>query len=122
MSALKISLRESIADHHTQLNCSDIVPPHCYRRNKVHYDLVSYVNNIIGLYLSKNYEVIPVFIGRAARHMEEFPAGPESMPYYQLASRYLELVAGYMVTQGISLDDFVPETLIAVAQGMSKPQ
>lgn len=76
----------------------------------------------MGLYLSKNYDVIPVFIGRAAQHMSDFPASSDSTPYYELASRYLEFVAGYMVSQGISLIEFVPESLVVSAQVRSKLQ
>ena len=74
---------------HAVLNSPSLVPEQCYRRNKVSYPLVCYINNLIGLFLSKNYEVIPLFIARAATHMAENPPSLGSEAYYTVAERYL---------------------------------
>ena len=81
---------------HTVLNSSDIVPEQCYRMSKAHYPLVCYVNNILGLFLSKNYDVIPVFVGRAAKHMEDFPATPGASTYYAVVQKYLAQMAYFL--------------------------
>jgi hypothetical protein len=95
-----------------ELNRADLVPRHCYRRNKVHYELVCFVNNIIGLVLSDNYEVIPVFVGRALNHIKDFPATEETEIYYPLVTRYLEVISRIVLAKGISLQDAVPQPFI----------
>jgi hypothetical protein len=81
--------RSVVKAFHAVLNSPGLVPEQCYRRNKVSYVLICYVNNIIGLFLSKNYEVIPVFIARAATHMAENPPSLGSEAYYTVAEKYL---------------------------------
>lgn len=71
------------------LNCQDLVPDRCYLRNRGHYFLVSYVNNITGLYLSQNYARIGIFISRAAIHMAEHPPESSAEIYYALVNKYL---------------------------------
>jgi hypothetical protein len=48
---------------------------------------------IVAFFLSKNYEVIPVFIGRAARYMSDNPARPGSEVYYEVVTTYLAQMA-----------------------------
>lgn len=93
-----------IAQLHQQLNRLDIVPRHCYRRNKVHYTLVCYINNIIGLLLSENHELVPIFIERARHHMAEFPATEESATYYKVVEHYLQVVSYLMQELGHALE------------------
>ncbi|MEK8028837.1 hypothetical protein [Pseudaquabacterium rugosum] len=104
------TLDEQIFKLHSELNRADIVPRHCYRRNKVHYDLVCYINNIIGLLNSENLDVVPVFVGRALQHMNDFPAGEESATYYEHANRYLRLIGNLVSARGIPLGDTVPQS------------
>jgi hypothetical protein len=82
--------RAKLKRFHALLNDPGLVPEQAYRRNASAYPLVCYVNNIIGLFLSKNYEVIPIFVSRALRHIEEHPSSLTSAPYYQLVSQYLK--------------------------------
>ena len=58
-------LKDKIDEFHRKLNRRDIVPEECYRRNSLHYRLVCYINNIIGLYLSSDFDAVPIFINRA---------------------------------------------------------
>lgn len=88
--------RAVVKAFHTLLNSPGLVPEQCYRMSKIHYSLVSYVNNMVGLFLSKNYDVIPVFIGRAAKHMEDFPATPSASAYYVIVSKYLAQMAYFL--------------------------
>jgi hypothetical protein len=81
--------RSVVKAFHAVLNSPSLIPEQCYRRNKVSYPLVCYVNNIIGLFLSKNYDVIPVFIARAAMHMAENPPSLGSEAYYTIVTKYL---------------------------------
>ncbi|HWV11404.1 MAG TPA: hypothetical protein VN156_17785 [Pseudomonas sp.] len=102
-----------IAQLHQQLNHPDIVPRHCYRRNKVHYPLVCYINTLIGLLLSENHASVPIFIDRAIRHMTEFPATEESAAYYQLVDRYLDVVSSLMQARGHTLIGQLPSEYTA---------
>lgn len=90
--------RAKLKSFHSHLNHPEVVPEQVYRRNSSGYPLVSYLNNICGLYLSKNYEVIPVFISRAHQHMQEHPASANSKAYYELASIYIRQMAYVLST------------------------
>jgi hypothetical protein len=71
------------------LNREAIVPERAYRMSMVVYSLVCFVNNTIGLCLSGNLEVVPIFIARAHVHMVEHPPTPALERYYDVVSRYL---------------------------------
>jgi hypothetical protein len=62
-------LRDKIDSFHQKLNRRDSLPEGCYRRNNMHYRLVCYVNNIIALYLSSEFNGIPIFINRAFKEI-----------------------------------------------------
>ena len=74
---------------HLLLNSSTALPKGGLRRNTAVYPLICYVNNIAGLFTSKNLQPIPLFIARSAEHMEQYPASPETEVYYDLVKRYL---------------------------------
>jgi hypothetical protein len=78
---------------HARLNDAEVVPEQAYRMAGQLFPLVCFVNNIAGLWASKNYEVIPIFIARAHAHMSRYPAGPAATAYYDLLSRYLGQMA-----------------------------
>jgi len=71
------------------LNREAVVPERAYRMSMVVYSLVCFVNNTIGLCLSGNFEIVPIFIARAHKHMVEHPSTPATDGYYDLVSRYL---------------------------------
>lgn len=52
--------RAKLARLHQVLNASEVVPDQAYRISSGSYPLISYVNHIIALYFSKNYDVIPL--------------------------------------------------------------
>ena len=62
-------LNEKIDGFHKTLDHRDIVPEGCYRRNNLHHRLICYINNIIGLYLSSDFDSIPIFISRAYKEV-----------------------------------------------------
>lgn len=109
--------RSVVKAFHAILNSPGIVPEQCYRRNKVSYLLVCYINNIIGLFLSKNYEVIPVFIARAATHMAENPPSAGSAAYYAVAERYLAqmsfFISSFTSVPREEIDTHIPTELLA---------
>ena len=93
-------LREKIVSFHRQLNRLDIVPHGCYRRNSIHYRLVCYINNIVGLYLSSDFDTIPIFVNRAYKEIENRKKmlennGTETPPYYNFVLEYLGLMAEF---------------------------
>lgn len=112
--------RSVIKAFHAVLNSPGLVPEQCYRRNKVSYALVCYVNNIIGLFLSKNYEVIPVFIARAATHMTENPPSLGSEAYYAAAESYLAhmsfFVSSFTSVPREEIDMYIPAELLALGK------
>lgn len=97
------------------LNQEGVVPDQAYRMSKVDYSLVCFVNNMVGLYLSKNYEVIPVFIARAHKHMLEVRPNPSAESYYGLVSIYLRQMAHVLSTfTSVSAESlaFIPEDIL----------
>ena len=116
-------VRSVVKAFHAVLNSPSLVPEQCYRRNKVSYLLVCYVNNIIGLFLSKNYEVIPVFIARAATHMAENPPSLGSEACYTVAERYLAqmsfFISSFTSVPREEIETHIPAALLA--QGKQEP-
>src|SRR5258706_8516634 len=55
-------LMQRIDEMHKVLNSESVVPGRAYRRNVVMYALVSYVNIMIGSYLSRNLSPVRLFI------------------------------------------------------------
>lgn len=74
---------------HQILNASVLVPEQAYRMSSGLYPLVSFVNHSIGLYLSKNYDVIPLFLARAHAFMQDRPSQPNAAAYSKWVDIYL---------------------------------
>jgi hypothetical protein len=112
--------RSVLKEFHAFLNSPSLVPEQYYRRNKVSYALVCYVNNIIALFLSKNYEVIPVFISRAAAHMAENPPSEGSAAYYKLVENYLAqmsfFVSSFTSVPREEIEMFIPAELLTLGK------
>ena len=81
--------RSEIKRFHGCLNQSNLVPDQCYRMSNMHYSMVSYTNQIIALFLSKNYDGIPVFIMRVLKAIEQTPVQPNTEPYRNVVQDYL---------------------------------
>jgi hypothetical protein len=81
-------MSDELSRLHQILNSEDIVPGTAYRRNKVIFELVSYVNCLIGCVLSKRQDMIPLFTERCRVFMENHPAAPEHEKYYDAVRSY----------------------------------
>ncbi len=92
-------MREKLEIYHKKLNHKDNVPNTAYRRNDIDYPLVCYVNNIIGVYLSSNFDIIPIFIDRAYEYISVRSEKNEDKPYYQLILEYLAVMTEFILTQ-----------------------
>lgn len=79
------------------INSPRLVPEQSYRMSSSTYSLVCYVNQITGLYLSKNYSVIPVFLRRAHDQLLKASTERVSEPYRELVTQYLVHVAHFVV-------------------------
>lgn len=93
--------REVLNAFHRCLNHSALVPPKAYRRNSNLYPLVGYVNTVVGALLSENYELVPLFVERAAEHMSQNPPLDEAVHYYSLVSSYLSHVVHFTGALGL---------------------
>ena len=85
-----------IEEFHKLLNREDLVPDKCYRRDVGNYSLVSYVNNIIGCYISGNLKPIEIFVERARLHIEDNGHDTEAREYYNLVLGYLREIEKYL--------------------------
>jgi len=99
----KLFKSEEINDWHKKLNSKEHSPRRGYRRNVRVYTLVCYVNNIVGCFLSHNEGPIPVFIGRARKHMVDFPDNGEWHEYYKIVTNYLNTVETHLLEHGIDI-------------------
>jgi hypothetical protein len=74
-----------------KLNSQDYLPAGAYRRNHEMYELVCYVNCLIGCRISANAEGESVFQSRIKRYMDQHPPTAKNQKYYGLVS---SLIAG----------------------------
>lgn len=107
--------RSIIKQFHACLNSPELVPEQAYRRNSGLYPLVCYINNIGGLFLSKNYDAIPIFVARAAEYFASSPSTPASFAYYEVVNKYLRQVVFHLrhFVEGIEhWDDRIPPSIL----------
>ena len=79
-----------------KLNSKEILPAKGFRRDMPIYELVCYVNNITGCFLSENYLPIGIFIERARNYMEDYKSGDKNEKYYNQVTEYLNLIEKYL--------------------------
>jgi hypothetical protein len=73
---------------HSLLNSETVVPDVAYRRNKVVYELVCYVNCLIGCVLSGRHEMMPIFVQRCREFMGSHVL-PDHDSFYSVVRSYL---------------------------------
>ena len=74
---------------HSLLNSETLVPNIGYRRNKLMYELVCYVNCLIGCVLSNRRDTMPILVQRCREFMDSHVFYPEAESYYSVVSSYL---------------------------------
>ncbi len=89
--------RNEIKKFHLCLNHENLVPEQCYRRNHRNYPMVSYVSQIAALFLSGNYEVIPIFIDRVVDELERNADQPVTTNYRAVVFNYLCQITNFLV-------------------------
>jgi hypothetical protein len=105
------------------INSPRLVPDQCYRMASKTFSLVCYVNQVTGLYLSKNYAVIPIFLRRAHEQLVMVHSERVSEPYRQLVLQYLSHVAHFIVEYSCLSDDeehnanLIPQELLDIIPG-----
>ena len=72
-----------------RLNDPALLPPFGYRRNHHHYELVSYVNCLIGCRISGNAEGAALFEERIKRFIADHPLTPDAARYYDAVGDYV---------------------------------
>lgn len=75
-----------------KLNSTEYLPASAYRRNHEIYELVSYVNGLIGCQISKNREGSSLFKSRVTEFVSRHPPGPDAEKYYELINKFIALV------------------------------
>jgi hypothetical protein len=74
----------------TKLNSADYLPREAYRRNHEVYELVCYVNCLIGCRISGNTEGEELFKSRVKQYMDNHPPTGEVKKYYDAVSMYVD--------------------------------
>lgn len=90
------SARKELEKFHSLLNNDAMIPAQCYRMSHTHYSMVCYTNQVVALYLSKNYQMIPLFIERSYKQMERFEGQPNTEGYRSLVLNYFSQMAFYL--------------------------
>ena len=96
-----MSIESEINKLHLKLNANGMMPKGSYRRNTGHYIVHQYVNCIIGLYISKNYDVIPVFIKRLTKFLSSTEHDKQHI-FYSNVSDYIALMKRFINDQELS--------------------
>ena len=119
--------RQEIKRYQEHINSPRLCPDQCYRMASPTYALVCHVNQVTGLFLSKNYYVIPIFLQRAHATLLELKAERVSEPYRKLVEQYLSHVAHFIVNYQCLAEDerqaaqCIPPALLATVP-VSLPQ
>ena len=82
-----------MADIAARLNSADLLPAFAFRRNHEIYELVSYVNCLLGCRMAGNTEGEGIFKDRITRYMASHVPTPDVSNYYQLVSSYVSETA-----------------------------
>jgi hypothetical protein len=112
--------RKEIRRFQEHINSPRLAPDQCYRMSSTSYVLVCYVNQVTGLFLSKNYYVIPIFLRRAYDMLDKVSPERVSEPYRNLVKQYLSHVAHFIVDYRClgedeqQVIDFIPEELLQI--------
>ena len=119
--------RQEIRRYQEHINSPRLCPDQCYRMASPTYALVCYVNQVTGLFLSKNYYMIPIFLQRAHGALLALKPERVSEPYRNLIEQYLSHVAHFIVKyQCLAEDELqaaqsIPPALLAIVP-VSLPQ
>ena len=112
--------RQVIKLFQAHINSPRLAPDQCYRMVSNTYSLVCYVNQVTGLYLSKNYAIVPAFLRRAHEQLVRVQSERVSEPYRQLVLQYLSHVAHFIVEYNCLSDDeshyasLIPQELLDI--------
>ena len=89
-----------------KLASAGTLPVRSLRRNSSEYPLVCYINNVTALFVSENWEAVPIFVARAAEHMIARPADDRLHAYYTLAGHYLSQIVHHLMVYvgGVEFD------------------
>ncbi len=87
--AKMIRLARVMEDDVVKLNDPAVLPPHAYRRNHLTYELVTYVNCLVGCRISGNLEGASLFENRIRRFMVDHPQTPDVAAYYEVVAEYV---------------------------------
>lgn len=88
--------RKEIEKFHLLLNHDAMIPAQCYRMSNNLYSMVCYTNQVVALFVSKNFQMIPVFINRAYKQLKQFDDQPGTVGYRTLVLDYLCQVTFYL--------------------------
>ncbi len=108
--------KKEIEKFHVLLNHDAMIPGQCYRMSHTYYSMVCYTNQVVALFISKNFQMIPLFIGRAYAQLERFEGEPNTEGYRKLVLDYLSQMSFYL-TRFATLDEewfkyHIPEVIL----------
>lgn len=104
--------RKVIKKFHACLNSSYLVPDQCYQVNRPNFGLICSVNQIIALFMSKNYGPICHHLKVALFNLKQDRWHPNVDAYRKLATSYLAQVVYFLVNFTDIDPKRLPEELI----------
>lgn len=93
----KVIMEKKIIEYQELLNRSDVVSEECFRRNHIAYPLISYVNNVTALFISRNFKTVPIFLDRAVKEIDKIENKVNISLYTSIVLPYLEVISLYLV-------------------------
>ena len=84
-----VKLSHDMVENAKKLNDPSVLPLQAYRRNHKVYELVSYVNCLVGCRISGNVEGSTLFEGRIAEFLLHNPPDPDFEAYYEAVKDYV---------------------------------
>lgn len=110
--------RKEIQKFHACLTHKALVPNQFFRRNSLGYPLQSSTSQLIALFTSKNYDVIPVMVSRIATLLESKHLMPMAERYYEIIFDYICQMT-YYVQEFTDVDEraiqiSIPEEIMKV--------
>ncbi len=89
------------------LNSQDIFKPEWVKRNAIYYNLITYINHTIALFIGMNYDNAAVFVRRAAKELDFLIERGYREEYFDVSEEYL-----YKITRHLKENKLITEVML----------
>jgi hypothetical protein len=112
----KKEIKKDLAKYHFALNHPEVLPEQWIRINHSNHVIVCWVNSLICLFNSGNYEPLPIFIGRVYKRLNENNLKTIGEPYRNLVNLYCAqlsyFIMNYTSIEGEEITNYLPQNIL----------